>query len=213
LPIKPRIKVIFQGSLLRDHYDDIALDYIYFYLTLEHPNGQSDNISLTYKLPIAEKSQLDNVKQIKRSKTIDLNESLFQNLNQNGSVLTLNMLHYLDEGNSLPLIISYDPTPLDKELGIIFAAIILLGLYVLIIWELVHRTFAAMVASTLAIGVLAAMNERPTMALIISWIDVETLLLLFGMMILVAVLSETGVFDYLAVYAFKVRKNFNNFKS
>jgi P protein len=48
------------------------------------------------------------------------------------------------------------------------------------------------------------MNERPTMALIISWIDVETLLLLFGMMILVAVLSETGVFDYLAVYAFKV---------
>lgn len=42
------------------------------------------------------------------------------------------------------------------------------------------------------------------MALIISWIDVETLLLLFGMMILVAILSETGVFDYLAVYAFKV---------
>lgn len=48
------------------------------------------------------------------------------------------------------------------------------------------------------------MNERPPMALIISWIDVETLLLLFGMMILVAILSETGVFDYLAVYAFKV---------
>lgn len=48
------------------------------------------------------------------------------------------------------------------------------------------------------------MNERPTMAVIVSWIDVETLLLLFGMMILVAVLSETGVFDFLAVYAFKV---------
>lgn len=53
-------------------------------------------------------------------------------------------------------------------------------------------------------GVLAAMNERPTMAVIVSWIDVETLLLLFGMMILVAVLSETGVFDFFAVYAFKV---------
>lgn len=48
------------------------------------------------------------------------------------------------------------------------------------------------------------MNERPTMAVIVSWIDVETLLLLFGMMILVAVLSETGVFDFFAVYAFKV---------
>lgn len=48
------------------------------------------------------------------------------------------------------------------------------------------------------------MNERPPMALIMSWIDIETLLLLFGMMILVAILSETGIFDYLAVYAYKV---------
>lgn len=48
------------------------------------------------------------------------------------------------------------------------------------------------------------MNERPTMEVIISWIDAETLLLLFGMMILVAILAQTGLFDYLAVYAFKV---------
>jgi Na+/H+ antiporter NhaD/arsenite permease-like protein len=93
---------------------------------------------------------------------------------------------------------------MDKEQGIIYAAIVLLGLYVLIIWEIVHRTFAAIVASTMAIGILAAMNERPDMAKLISWIDVETLLLLFGMMILVAILSETGIFDYLAVYAYKV---------
>lgn len=39
---------------------------------------------------------------------------------------------------------------------------------------------------------------------LISWIDVDTLLLLFSMMILVAVFAETGVFDYLAVYAYKV---------
>lgn len=50
------------------------------------------------------------------------------------------------------------------------------------------------------------MNERPPMTLVMSWIDIETLLLLFGMMILVAILSETGVFDYLAVYAYKVSK-------
>lgn len=53
-------------------------------------------------------------------------------------------------------------------------------------------------------GVLAAMNQRPPMTQIMSWIDIETLLLLFGMMILVAILSETGIFDYLAVYAYKV---------
>lgn len=42
------------------------------------------------------------------------------------------------------------------------------------------------------------------MSELISWIDVETLLLLFSMMVLVAILSETGIFDYLAVYAYKV---------
>lgn len=42
------------------------------------------------------------------------------------------------------------------------------------------------------------------MAEIISWIDVDTLLLLFSMMILVAIVADTGVFDFLAVYAYKV---------
>lgn len=68
----------------------------------------------------------------------------------------------------------------------------------------IHHQIAAIIASTTAIAILAFMNERPTMPEIMSWIDVETLLLLFGMMILVAILSETGIFDYLAVYAFKV---------
>lgn len=39
---------------------------------------------------------------------------------------------------------------------------------------------------------------------LMSWIDVDTLLLLFSMMIIVGVVAETGVFDWLAVYAYKV---------
>lgn len=61
-----------------------------------------------------------------------------------------------------------------------------------------------MIASTLSIALLAALNDRPTHHEIIGWIDVETILLLFAMMILVGVLTETGVFDHLAVYAYKV---------
>lgn len=175
---------------------------MFYFLSLEFHNGSNQNITKVLKLPIADISELDSVKEMKRSSTINLNESDFQSLHQNMSVLKVNLFTKLK--TSFPVTLSYDPSPLDKDLGIILATLVLLGLYVLIIWDLVHRTFAAMIASTLAIGILAAMNERPPMALIISWIDVETLLLLFGMMILVAVLSETGVFDYLAVYAFKV---------
>lgn len=129
------------------------------------------------------------------------------NVNEKNTKLRLVIETNLDD--CLPVDISYDPTPIDTSVGVIYAAIILLGLYILIIWEIVHRTFAAMIASTMAIAVLAFMNERPTMPQIVSWIDVETLLLLFGMMIIVAILSETGIFDYLAVYAYKVDKHQN----
>ena len=69
---------------------------------------------------------------------------------------------------------------------------------------MVHRTLAAMLASTMSVAILAALNARPTMGEIISWIDVETLLLLFSMMTLVTIFSETGIFDYMAVFAYKV---------
>lgn len=60
-------------------------------------------------------------------------------------------------------------------------------------------------ASVASVSILAILNDRPTMADIVVWSDIETLLLLFSMMILVAILTDTGVFDCIAVYTFKVR--------
>lgn len=158
---------------------------------------------IEYRVPIVGNiDQIDFVQDITKSLVIDVKES---------------MLHHIDDGQmefrlrlrtNLPINfavrLAYDTTPIDKSVGVIYAAVILLCLYVLIIWEIVHRTFAAMIASATSIAVLALMNERPTMPEVVSWIDVETMLLLFGMMVLVAILSETGVFDYSAVYAYKV---------
>lgn len=132
-----------------------------------------------------------------------LEPSMLEQIGWNDTVLLLEIVTNLPI--AFPINLAYDPAPIDKSVGIVYAAIILLSLYVMIIWEIIDRTFAAMLASTLSIGILALMNERPTMPEILSWIDVETLLLLFGMMILVGILSETGLFDYMAVYAFKVR--------
>lgn len=61
-----------------------------------------------------------------------------------------------------------------------------------------------MLASMISLAILAIFDERPTMGEIISWIDIETLMLLFSMMILVTIFSETGIFDYTAVFAYKV---------
>lgn len=45
--------------------------------------------------------------------------------------------------------------------------------------------------------------QRPSMSLILSWIDFETLMLLFGMMLIVGIFSETGFFDWVALTAYK----------
>lgn len=193
----------FQGSIQREHFDELSDDYMYFYLTVDDNNGSAQNVSKVYKLPVHNSSYIDLSKEKKRSKTIYFNSSEYEKINASDSILNVNIFTNL--ATSFPINFSFDATPLDKNIGILMAAAILLGLYVFIIFELVHRTFAAILASTFALGVLAAMDERPPVSVIISWIDVETLLLLFGMMILVAVLADTGVFDYLAVFAFKVR--------
>jgi P protein len=150
MPINPRIKLIFKGSFLTDHYDNLANDFMYFYLSLDHHDGNSQNISQLFKFPIKEAAKIDTAKEIKRSKSIYLNETDFENLQQNLSTLKVNLFTKLD--TSFPVIFCYDPSPLDKDLGLILAAVVLVGLYILIIWELVHRTFAAIIASTLAIG-------------------------------------------------------------
>ena len=47
---------------------------------------------------------------------------------------------------------------------------------------------------------------RPTLEEIITWIDIETLVLLFSMMVIVSVLSETGLFNCMGYWAFRTTK-------
>lgn len=82
---------------------------------------------------------------------------------------------------------------------------ILIGVYALIITEVVHRTLAA------ALGGLAAMlalnyytvEDALSLAQVTTMIDWETIGLLLGMMVMVGILSHTGVFEYFAVLAYK----------
>lgn len=48
------------------------------------------------------------------------------------------------------------------------------------------------------------LHDRPMMSDIITWIDFEALLLIFSMMVLVAILSDTGFFEYIAIYTYQV---------
>ncbi|XP_058124963.1 P protein [Anopheles ziemanni] len=208
-----RIGIYLRGAFLSDQHHNNTDTYVsvnlqLLYLANDNSNSSylqehTENITHAWMVPIPDSlEKIDTMDEISRKHVFDIGPVAHQKVASGKAVVRVRMASNL--AGDFPTKFTYDPTPMDTETGVIYAAIVLLGLYVLIIWEIVHRTFAAIIASTLAIGVLAAMNERPSMPKLISWIDVETLLLLFGMMILVAILSETGIFDYLAVYAYQV---------
>ncbi|WP_371366734.1 putative transporter [Sporomusa rhizae] len=76
---------------------------------------------------------------------------------------------------------------------------IFLVAYGLIISEKIHRTVVALAGAVLVIMFGVVSQEQA-----IHHIDFNTLGLLVGMMVIVAVTSETGVFRYLAIWAAKV---------
>jgi len=61
--------------------------------------------------------------------------------------------------------------------------------------EVVDRMLAAMIGSSLMLGLLALLGLTPTFAETVGFVDLGSLGLLFGMMIVVGTLSNTGVFE------------------
>ena len=85
---------------------------------------------------------------------------------------------------------------------------ILLGVYALIITEVVHRTLAAAIGGLLAILALAYYTPDTadvsfSLGAVTTLIDWETIGLLLGMMVMVGILSHTGLFEWFAVQAYK----------
>ena len=78
------------------------------------------------------------------------------------------------------------------------AVIIFVAAYVLIISEKVHRTIVGIVGAMLMI-IFGIISQETA----ITHIDFNTLGLLMGMMIIVNITSETGLFNFLAIWAAK----------
>lgn len=90
--------------------------------------------------------------------------------------------------------------------SVLFAGLLLVAVYVLIIFELVHRTVAALVGSFVALALVSRFSERPSLEGVVAMIDIETIALLFGMMVMVGIFSTTGFFEWSAVKAYKLAK-------
>ena len=114
----------------------------------------------------------------------------------------------IETNSDLPVGISFHYRQLFKVVRyeVIIAALILGGVYILIIFELMHRTIAAMLGGFICLGFVAVIHGRPGFEEVINWIDFDTVGLLFGMMIMVGIFSETGFFEWSAIKAYKFSK-------
>uniref|UniRef100_A0A8C8WA62 OCA2 melanosomal transmembrane protein n=1 Tax=Panthera leo TaxID=9689 RepID=A0A8C8WA62_PANLE len=120
--------------------------------------------------------------------------------------VSINIRASVQQTQAVPLLMAHQYLRASIEAQVIIAVVILAGVYMLIIFEIVHRTLAAMLGSLAALAALAVIGDRPSLTHVVEWIDFETLALLFGMMILVAIFSETGFFDYCAVKTYQLSR-------
>lgn len=88
------------------------------------------------------------------------------------------------------------PTALDANMYI--AAGILIAAYVLIFSEVLHRASAAIIGAVVMVAVGTARGFYSQEEALLS-VDANTILLLLGMMLVVAMLRPTGAFEYAAI--------------
>lgn len=98
------------------------------------------------------------------------------------------------------------PPLFDKEFSPILSlsTSVMISIYVVLSFELINRTTIAILGAAILIGMAIAFQlvvPHESLEFIIELIDFNTIGLLLGMMIIVAILGETGVFSWVAVKA------------
>jgi Na+/H+ antiporter NhaD/arsenite permease-like protein len=96
---------------------------------------------------------------------------------------------------------------ISTELSI--SALILVSIYVILSLEIMHRTSIALLGAIVMVSCLIIMGSIPPITsyeFIVNAIDFNTIGLLLGMMIVVAILAESGVFQWVGIKATKMSR-------
>ena len=109
------------------------------------------------------------------------------------------------------LVIFLVPSALGKNINpaILVSAFILASVYVALSFEFLHRTTAALVGAATIIGAIVLLGDitaQESFDFVIDAVDYNTIGLLLGMMIIVAILAESGIFQWVGIKASKASK-------
>ena len=111
--------------------------------------------------------------------------------------------------STIAIILFTVPPLLGKEISpsLLISALILVSVYVILSFEIIHRTSVALLGAIIIVSFLLVMDSiEPSTSFdfIIDVIDFNTIGLLLGMMIIVAILANSGVFQWVGIKATKM---------
>ena len=124
--------------------------------------------------------------------------------------LTDDALLTLKNGNSVTL----DMIVMDREITLAFwvAAVVFIGVLILIASGFLHNTLAAFAGASLLLGVsylgapILPDLHIFSFAQAITYIDWNVIFLIMGMMMIIAVVENTGIFHWLAYHAYRISR-------
>lgn len=105
---------------------------------------------------------------------------------------------------AIPFLIGKD---IPTELSI--SALILVSIYVILSLEIMHRTSIALLGAIVIVSCLIMIGSIPPITsfeFIVDAIDFNTIGLLLGMMIIVAIMAESGIFQWVGIKATKMSR-------
>eukprot|EP01134_Creolimax_fragrantissima_P004083 CFRG4083T1 len=142
-------------------------------------------------------------------------------IGENGEIVMIEAIDLTSEVDAEALAVRVhtntpEPTPMIMKLyqsgefgwcQVWVAGLTLILMYVLIVFEIVHRTTAALVGMAVTLIWLAILGKTPSVEEAFGWLEQGVLILLFGMMIIVHIVSQTGVFEWMAIQAYMLCRN------
>nr|XP_017032576.1 P protein [Drosophila kikkawai] len=101
------------------------------------------------------------------------------------------------------LLIEVEARPMSNR-AVIYAGLLIILLFSVLTANILDRTFVALLVGAIGIAVLTVLCDRPDLTTIVSFVNFETLMLLFGLMVIVDRMATTGIFNYLVVLIYRV---------
>jgi len=128
--------------------------------------------------------------------------------------ISINKENLVNKENNTRNYIHYENIILERQIGPAFyiSAIVLILIYVLISFEILHRTLAALLGAAVLLFVSYVFGYYNSDFFILSfenaknYIDFNVIYLLMGMMLIVGVMKRTGIFQWMAFKSYQTAK-------